>query len=391
MKRFRGCRGFGSPNDRAAGYPWGCSPLHGLRLPGGGSFFPNILVFIMDYVFFKEDGDGNIVTETVPEEDIKRVGVAASDVMRVYRVEQIFYMIMSALLEFNTQVFKQTDLKRFAADNELEYELLTIRINQCAASFLTALDMYHEYLYPDKDRPPFAISPDKFDDERFEVCKALRNYIQHISTIDLSTAETSNACACGEGLCSFSASASVAAMSQNIQKLRPGTQAVLKKYLDRKTDLNLFGVFNGVADVLFAIQQDVRNSKEYADDYERSAKFLAEMHAKLIDRGFWRYRSVGADGHPSWKRSPYFYHRQREAIDYLRRRYKVNGNPKIIRGYAIIAPQNTIDRISEADRIVERYVKQNGVVDDFGDHIVTSTEFTTEKMREWYLQGRKGT
>lgn len=344
----------------------------------------------MDYVFFKEEGDGNIVTEIVPEDDIKRVAVAARDVKRVYRVEQIFHMIMSALMEFNTQVFQQTDLQRFAVDSELEYELLTIRINQCAASFLTSLDMYHEYLQPEKDRPPFSIAPDKFDDERFAVCKALRNYIQHVSTIDLSTTESANACACDEGLCSFSASASVSAISQNIEKLRPGTQAVLKKYLDGKTDLNLFEMFNGVTDVLFAIQKEVRQSTEYADDFEKSSKFLAEMHSKLIERGFWRYQSVGAGGHPSWERAPYFYHRQREAIDYLRRRYRVNGHPETVRIYTIIAPKNTIDRIAEADRIVERYVKQNGVVADFGDHRVTNNDFTTEKIRAWYLQGRKG-
>ena len=278
----------------------------------------------MDYVFFKEEDNGNIATETVPEDDIMRVAVAARDVKRVYRVEQIFHMIMSALMEFNTQVFQQTDLRRFAIDNELEYELLTIRINQCAASFLTSLDMYHEYLQPEKDRPPFSIEPDRFSDERFAVCKALRNYIQHASTIDLSTTESANACACGEGLCSFSASASVSAIFQNIHKLRPKTQAVLKKYLDGKTHLNLFEMFNGVADVLFAIQKDVRKSSEYADDYERSTQFLAEMHSKLIERGFWRYQSVGAGGHPSWERSPYFYHRQREAIDYLRHRYRVS-------------------------------------------------------------------
>ena len=87
----------------------------------------------MNYVFYKEHDGKVIATETVPEEDIKRVAVAAQDVMRVYRVEEIFHMIMSALLEFNSEVFKRADLGRIADDNVVETEMLRIRINQRSA------------------------------------------------------------------------------------------------------------------------------------------------------------------------------------------------------------------------------------------------------------------
>ena len=113
----------------------------------------------MNYVFYKECDGKVVATEIVSEEDIKRVEVAALDVMRVYRVEEIFHMIMSALLEFNSEVFKRADFGRIAEDNVVETELLRIRINQCAAAFLTSLDMYREYLKPSKKEisTPFSI------------------------------------------------------------------------------------------------------------------------------------------------------------------------------------------------------------------------------------------
>ena len=47
-----------------------------------------------------------------------------------------------------------------------------------------------------------------------------------------------------------------------------------------------------------------------------------------------------------------------------------------------------VNRMAEADRIVERYVKSNGVVAAF-DNVnrkITSSQFTTKKMRDWYLR-----
>ena len=47
-----------------------------------------------------------------------------------------------------------------------------------------------------------------------------------------------------------------------------------------------------------------------------------------------------------------------------------------------------VNRMAEADRIVERYVKINGVVAEFdnGNRKITSSQFTTKKMRDWYLR-----
>ena len=52
----------------------------------------------MNYVFYKEKDGKVIATETVSEEDFNRVDEAAQYVTRIYRVEEIFHMIMSALL-----------------------------------------------------------------------------------------------------------------------------------------------------------------------------------------------------------------------------------------------------------------------------------------------------
>ncbi len=341
----------------------------------------------MNYVFYKEHDGKVIATETVPEEDIKRVANAALDVMRVYRVEEIFHMIMSALLEFNQLIFQRADQGRIAQDDILDTELFRIRVNQCAATFLTALDMYQDYLHPSKAVPPFSLPADMFSDDRFEVCHAVRNYIQHISTVGINISWGGCACACGEKLCSFSVSADADEMKKNKDKMQKSTWKSLSKYIDGKSELNLFEIFNSVVDVLFAIQKEVRASTEYAVEYQNSAQFLSKMHARLIERGFWLYRLEGDNECECRGDAPYLYDRQLKAIEYLQQRYICDGKSSKGSFYATTAPQNMVKRMAEADRIVERYVKANGVVAEFdrGNRKVTSSQFTTKKMREWYL------
>lgn len=341
----------------------------------------------MNYVFYKEHDGKVVATETVPEDDIKRVANAVMDVIRVYRVEEVFHMIMSALLEFNNLIFQRADQGRIANDDILDTELFRIRINQCAATFLTSLKMYHEYLRPEKTSHPFSIVADKFSDSRIEVCEAVRNYIQHISTIGINISWGGSACACGERLCSFSVSADTVEMKRHIDKLHARSSAILNKFISGEEEFNVYEIFNGVVDVLFDIHNEVRASKEYAVEYKNSAQFLSEMQSKLLERGFWLYRFECDDEFECRGQVPYFYDRQRKAIDYLQRRYRCNDKSSKGSFYATTAPQNMVNRMAEADRIVERYVKDNGVVAEFdsGNRKVTSSQFTTEKMREWYL------
>jgi hypothetical protein len=336
----------------------------------------------MNYIFYKAKDGKVIATETVPEEDIKRVDNAAQDVMRVYRVEEIFHMIMSALLEFNSEIFQRADLGRIAEDNVVENELLRIRINQCAATFLTALDMYHEYLKPAKAPPPFSIPFDKFKDSRFAVCKAVRNYIQHVSTVGVNISWGGSLCACGEKLCSFSVSADAVEMRRNINKMHESSRKSLNEFIDGKTEINLYEIFNGVVDVLFDIQKVVRESNEYAVEYKDSDLFLSQLHERLRKKGFFRYRYECDEEVVCRGEVPYFYDRQRKAIDYLQRRYRCDDNFSKGSFYATTAPRSMINRMAEADRIVERYVKDEF---DRGNRKITSSIFTTEKMRGWYL------
>lgn len=339
----------------------------------------------MNYVFYKERDGKVVATEIVPEEDIKGVAVAGQDVMRVYRVEEIFHMVMSALQEFNAEVLRKADQERVAYSDVVENELFRVHVNQCAASFLTAIEMYQEYLCTESGNFPFSISFDRFSDDRFEVCKAIRNYIQHVSTIAINISWGGSVFACGERLCSFSVSADTEAMKKNKDKMRKASWESLNRFIEGKRDLNLYDVFNSVVDVLFAIQKDVRASKEYAIEYKNSAQFLAQMHERLILQGFTLYRYEGDGENKCRGHVPYFYHRQREMISYLCRRY--TGSYTTARFYATTAPQDMINRIAEADRIVERYVKDNGVVAEFdkGVRKITSSQFTTKKMRGWYL------
>jgi hypothetical protein len=307
--------------------------------------------------------------------------------MRIYRVEEIFHMIMSALLDFNRLIFQRADQGRIAEDDVLDNELFRIRINQCAATFLTSLDMYQEDLHSYGGQSPFSISADKFRDDRFEVCKAVRNYIQHISTVGINISWGGSVCACGEKICSFPVSADAEEMKKNKNKLRKSTWKSLSKYIDGKSEINLFEIFNGVVDVLFAIQKEVRASTEYAVEYQNHAQFLSKMYARLIARDFWLYRLEGDNECECRGHAPYFYDRQLKAIDYLQRRYRCNDKSSKGSFYATTVPQNMVNRMAEADRIVERYVKNKGVVAEFdsGTRKITNSQFTTPKMREWYL------
>ena len=248
------------------------------------------------------------------------------------------------------------------------------------------LDMYHEYLEPAKAPTPFSIPLDKFKDRRFAVCKAVRNYIQHVSTVGVNIRWGGNLCACGEKLCSFSASADALEMGRNIGKMREPSQKSLNMFIEGKTEINLYEIFNSVVDVLFDIQKDVRASKEYAVQYKNSAMFLEQLHERLLQQGFVFYRYEDDDENECRGQVPYLYERQREMISFLSQRYV--GRQTVDKYYATTAPQEMIHRMAEADRIVGQYVKDNGVVAEFdkGARTITSSLFTSEKMRDWYLQ-----
>lgn len=352
----------------------------------------NPTVFDHNVVFYKEENGKVVATETVSKEDMERVDSAAKDVMRVYRVEEIFHMIMSALLEFNNLVFQRADQLRLAKDEILDHELFRIRINQCAATFLTTLDMYQSYLCKSKENPipPFSINEDRFVDDRFGICKAVRNYIQHVSTIDIISSWGRCRCARNEEICVISVVAGVDEMKRNKDKMRKSTWMSLSKFIDGKKELDLFKTFNSVVDVLFAIQNEVRTSHEYAVEYENSLKFLSDMHAKLREKGFFLYRFDSDDELECRGQLPNLFDVQCKMIDYLRQRYKVEDESSKGNFYATTAPKDMVSRMAEADRIVERDVKSNGVVAVFGKHKIISSRYTTKKMRERYKVGVKG-
>ena len=171
-----------------------------------------------------------------------------------------------------------------------------------------------------------------------------------------------------------------------MNKLHKTSSARLNKFVEGKDELNLYEIFNGVIDLLSDIHKDVRTSREYSIDYENGALFLAQLYERLNKKGFIWYRYEDDGENECRGRVPYLYERQREMISFLRRRYRCRqiGN----KYYATTAPQEMIHRMAEADQIVERYVKDNGVVAEFdnGTRKITSSQFTTKKMRGWYSQ-----
>ena len=91
------------------------------------------------------------------------------------------------------------------------------------------------------------------------------------------------------------------------------------------------------------------------------------------------YRFDGDDELECRGQLPYLFDRQRKAIDYLRQRYKVVDESSKGNFYATTAPQDMVSRLAEADRIVEQYVKNNGVVAVLGKLKKISSRYTTKR------------
>ena len=108
----------------------------------------------------------------------------------------------------------------------------------------------------------------------------------------------------------------------------------------------------------------------------------------VLQQGFFHYRYEADDEVVCRGHVPYLYDRQREMISFLRFRYRYTCTKATDRFYATTAPQEMINRMAEADKIVAEYVKDNGVMAKFdkGARKVISSKFTTKKMRDWYLQ-----
>ena len=310
-----------------------------------------------DYVFCRDPDSRTGPKVRVTHEEFSRIGDCIQTVRRVCRVEELFHMVMTALGEFNAIIFRRADENRFSADSDLENDFFRIKVNLSLASFFTLVDTYKEYVCPYSVPGEFSIDKDLFKDERFRVCRALRNYIQHAGNFSITIKGLGRLCAKDERVSSIRVYADLEVALRDTQRLKEDTVNTLKDQVVICKDIDLYDVANNVIDVLTKVHQMVRQSKEYASAYETASEYLVGFEKKLT--GFhWYWHETENGVHIA--STPYFYNRQIALIAYLNNRYSCSAESK--GHYITTASEDLMARMAEADKDIEDIRDRKGVI-----------------------------
>lgn len=310
-----------------------------------------------DYIFCRDPDSRTGPKVRITQEEFSRIEDCIQVVRRVCRVEELFHMVMSALGEFNAIVFRRADENRFSADSDLENDFFRIKVNQSIASFFTLVDTYKEYVCPYEVIGDFSVDKDLFKDDRFKVCRALRNYIQHAGNFSITIRGMGRMCAQGERVSSIRVYADLEVALRDELRLSKDTAKTLKSQFAHGKEIDLCDVVNNVVDVLARVHQMVRQSKEYVPAYKTAAAYLMGIEKKL--RGFHWYWHETEKG-VRIASTPYFYNRQIALIDYLSNRYSCRTESSGL--YITTASEISMSRMAEADRDIEEVRARKGVV-----------------------------
>lgn len=340
------------------------------------------------YVFFKERDGKDVDRKVMKAFDFERIEGDIDLVSSVSRCEELYHMIVTALLEFNVLPIKRVELCRYADFDELNSDLYRIECNRCAASFLTILKMYREYVSPEEKgaRSLFGVSKRLFEKKEFRFCNGLRNFIQHVDCFPITLSNDGRYLACREMLRTSHVTIPVENLLKKCFRATKGTRADLELLASEMKEVDLSQIFQMVMDLVDEVHRVVRSSSRASDEFESAKIRLKSIEAEYLAKGFWMYRYDGDDKYQCRGTMPYLASRQLRRVAYFRKIYKCKGgNAKV---YTTSLPSDLIKRLAVADEDVEGYVRNNGVVASFEreKRIVTSTKYTTREMRKWYLK-----
>lgn len=340
------------------------------------------------YVFYRHNRQKELGQKPMSAQVFNSIADNVRIVCEVSRCEELYHMLITALLEFNALPLKESEYCRYANREELHTSFYRIECNRRAANFLTVLKMYREFVCPtaNDERSKYGVSKRLFEKKEFRFCDALRNYIQHIDCFPITL--TNNCCclACDEKLRTSHVIIPIKELSRKFDRAKGGTKDDLLLLEKSLTEVDLTQAFQMVMDFVDEIQTSVRNGSFSRSNFESARDSLEEIEAEYLDQGYFDYRFEEDEELDCRGSMPYLAQRQLELIKHFREIYPCKGGNA--NTYATSMPSSIMNRLSVADKNVAEYVRNGGVIASFEreKRTITSTKYTTKEMREWYLK-----
>lgn len=336
------------------------------------------------YIFYKERDGKELASVEISAAEFDRIKPAVRKVDEVFRVEELYHMLVTSLLAFNDLIVREADRSRFAEHGSREFGFFRIECNRLAAGFLTVLNMYSEYVSPPQEKSKFGIGKRLFEKESLKFCKGLRNYIQHVGCFPLTGTWSAVGLACDDSLRSVHVTIPTAQLLENPDNIQPGTLAILKKMTTMYESIDVPEMFLAVLSFVDEIQTRVRASSFYKDVMSNDVVFLQTLDTQLVKAGYFVYR-YGTDSVGECRGTvPYMAQKQIDMITVFRERYSCRHNK--VKEHLVLIPHEIVQRLADADCDVGRLVQSNGIIhtDRTSSRRIVLTKYQRKELRKMY-------
>lgn len=338
------------------------------------------------FMFYSHDGHAELKEKHMSREDFTRIPVAVKIANNVFRVEELYHMLILALVEFNDLTSREADLSRYSTREEFDFGIFRIDCNRRAANFLTVLKMYQEYVAPGEkgERSLFGVGTQIFQKEAFKTCNVLRNYIQHVASFPVTITWSSFMLACNEELKSVHVAIPVEELLKNTSNIKAATLQELQDIANGLSVIDVTEAFLSAMDFIDAIHCTIRAGEYCSNQYQRERDFLLRIDNEYPKSGLWCWRDATKDSSHCDGTVPYLAQKQIHMIDYFRRKYKCDGCHA--KCFITSMPTDLVKRLAEADKDVAGFVNKGGMVVESPStgHKIFSSRFNSKERLDWY-------
>ena len=239
------------------------------------------------YVFVNNLEEKTPIYE-MSEEELQRIQEANEKVYEIYRVEELFSMLIDNFYAFNNVIITYADRARLQSVLSEDYFQKRIAVNRAALNFFATLSIYLDYVYERIDGKE--TDADFSQNRNIQRCMVMRNYIQHVESFPV-ISNTSYA-KCDVDVTLSSVRFLVDSKSLKTDKLHKGTQERFLNSFDAGEQIDLYEIINcGMAEVITK-QKQIRKLPLY-EEYIKCKMFLLDMEEKISTGGISVY-------HPSF-------------------------------------------------------------------------------------------
>lgn len=310
------------------------------------------------YVFYSSSDSPNREELFVSAEEYKRIPMAKKNVFRLCHVEELFLMLTNALVDFNGALFRQASKYMVGGNcDNLESSMNRVEVNQKAANYLTALEMYLEFVNPTNDDAEryFDINFSLCDDARIGDAKSIRNYMQHVGCAPLTMGYSGWLCGDSISLTAMRSEIELDGIDLEDGRLHKGTVKALADMRELKgKNLDSYELLNRAYDAVVVVHGAVRTSGFYRKVFQDEMMFLKRfIDAHESRRLFYVRKADDPDRDGCIGTIPYFGARQIEFVEYMCKTYSCAS--KRTSGYFTNAPTVFVNRVTKWDR--DQYFK----------------------------------